>query len=384
MSKYKKIIYFWLVSIFISILFHVIIYFTYVKKVYDDNIIVGDIARMSYSVDLVDKKRSVINFDKKHIDFANYNGQKVELITIGDSFSQGCGLDNYYQDNIVKNYNNDVLNIQMLKNTANYIETIALLNNSGELDKMGVKYVLIESVQRRALERFATNIDFSKIDSSDFSKVVNENLKNNSAKVVENRAKNKINIEENLNYIDDVKKLFSSSTTIKPINNLNLNAFIYNLRFELKGYGKITPHVYREKLSKELFSTDIGNNLLFYDEDIIYLKLESIENIKLMNDNLNKLAKILSEKNIKLIFMPAVDKYNLYRDYIISNEYKESIFFEELEKLQKDYIFINTKSILKQKLNTGEKDLYYVDDTHWSFKASDTVINDKSFRKIFE
>lgn len=82
--------------------------------------------------------------------------------------------------------------------------------------------------------------------------------------------------------------------------------------------------------------------------------------------------------------MPAVDKYNLYRDYIISNEYKESIFFEELEKLQKDYIFINTKSILKQKLNAGEKDLYYVDDTHWSFKASDTVINDKSFRKIFE
>ena len=152
----------------------------------------------------------------------------------------------------------------------------------------------------------------------------------------------------------------------------------------MKGYGKITPHVYREKLSKELFSTDIGNNLLFYDEDIIYLKLESIENIELMNDNLNKLAKILSEKNIKLIFMPAVDKYNLYRDYIISNEYKESIFFEELEKLQKDYIFINTKSILKQKLNAGEKDLYYVDDTHWSFKASDTVINDKSFRKIFE
>ena len=36
--------------------------------------------------------------------------------------------------------------------------------------------------------------------------------------------------------------------------------------------------------------------------------------------------------------MPAVDKYNLYSPYIISNSYAKSMFFEYLDTLQKDYI----------------------------------------------
>ena len=52
--------------------------------------------------------------------------------------------------------------------------------------------------------------------------------------------------------------------------------------------------------------------------------------------------------------------------------------------LQKDYIFINSKKILSEYLEKDEKDIFYVDDTHWSYKASNILINNESFKKIFD
>lgn len=82
--------------------------------------------------------------------------------------------------------------------------------------------------------------------------------------------------------------------------------------------------------------------------------------------------------------MPAVDKYNLYSPYIVSNKYPQSIFFEYLETLPKNYVFINTKKILLEELKKGEKDIFYADDTHWSYKANDIIINDIEFKKILD
>ena len=45
----------------------------------------------------------------------------------------------------------------MSKDSKSYIETIYGLLNSGKLEEKKVKYILIESVQRRSLERFSVN-----------------------------------------------------------------------------------------------------------------------------------------------------------------------------------------------------------------------------------
>ena len=37
-----------------------------------------------------------------------------------------------------------------------------------------------------------------------------------------------------------------------------------------------------------------------------------------------------------------------------------------------------------EKLRKDEKDIFYVDDTHWSYKASNILINNESFKKIFD
>lgn len=367
MNKYKKIVYIWISSILLLAVFHVGTYYLLTSKVYpsSNDRVIGDLARISYMQDIVSERSlNETNLAKHHIKFTDYTGQKIDLLTIGDSFSNGMGfgLNRYYQDYLSTIYDLKVLNInaQKIGNSSNYIEIIALLANSGFLEQMGVKYVVIESVQREALVRFAKNdIDFS--------------LKsNNSLENVFQGAKKTYKSEE----------VHNERPTI--INNLNLNALIYNLSYYIRGYGKINSSVYIEELNKELFSAKAKSELVFFHEDFKKLSLETEENIKLLNDNLNSLADILKVKNIKLIFMPAVDKYNLYKPYIISSQYSESIFFEYIRTLPKDYIFIDTKKILSELLSNDVKDVFYSDDTHWSYIASEAIIRNKVFSHLFE
>ena len=71
--------------------------------------------------------------------------------------------------------------------------------------------------------------------------------------------------------------------------------------------------------------------------------------------------------------MPSVDKYNLYSKYIRNNNYPKSTFFERLRPLKKDYKFIDTKIILENMLENNITDVYYSDDSHWSYKASKEI-----------
>jgi hypothetical protein len=126
-------------------------------------------------------------------------------------------------------------------------------------------------------------------------------------------------------------------------------------------------------------------DLLFHIDEIKSLKRNSKENIELVNANLNRLADFLNRKNIKLIFLIAPDKYDVYSDFLVEeNKYGNNRLFEELKKLPKNYVFIDTKSILQQAVKHGDKDIYYADDTHWSYKASELIIKSIEFQSIFK
>ena len=74
--------------------------------------------------------------------------------------------------------------------------------------------------------------------------------------------------------------------------------------------------------------------------------------------------------------MICADKYDLYYPYLSAkNEYTENPFFEEFEKCPKSYMFVNTKKILQSLLEAGEKDVYWMDDTHWSWKGQQRVVD---------
>ncbi len=310
---------------------------------------------MSYCVNSLYPRHNLFDLPKQHISMDKWQKNQVDILTIGDSFSNGGGNGKnvYYQDYIASINNLEVLNIQQLPNTLNYMETIVALNNSGVLDKMNLKYIIIESVEREAINRFNAEIDFN-INIS--SKYIYEFFK-----------------ESTHNFHGE-----PANKTDSFITNLNINALKYNILYNFKEDAHSSQCII-QPINKVMFSAKNNKTLLSYRDDHRNIRFTSKESILLLNNNLNKLAKILKEKGIILYFMPAVDKYNLYSEYIINNKYPKSNFFEYLRVLPKEYSFIDTKKILSKELQNGVLDLYYSDDTHWSYKASKSIFEKERF-----
>jgi hypothetical protein len=51
-----------------------------------------------------------------------------------------------------------------------------------------------------------------------------------------------------------------------------------------------------------------------------------------------------------------------------------------LREQKRDYVLIDTKKILSKKVDSDELDIYYVDDSHWSYKASDEIFSKIRFK----
>lgn len=358
MNSYKK---YTLISLFIilfSVLFHGVVWYTISKKVLlvDDKIYNGDLGRTSFKVDSIYPRESykikeARTLAKKHLLYKSVGSNPVDVITIGDSFANAAtqGKNPYFQDFIATYNNYTVLNI--LPHFGSFIETIAMLDNSNILDELKPKAIVIESVERFCVSRFSMDVNFSR---------------NMSKKRLKNILKKTRNFYQ------------TKDPYISFINSQNFRAANFNIQRIIKPYGEYKFAILAP-MKKDFFTSKDKNTLLFHKEDIQNIHLSNRKTVELLNDNFNKLARKLKNKGIKLYFMPVVDKYNLYEPYIKENKYPKSNFFELLRELPKEYELINTKAILSKELKKGIKDLYYPDDTHWSFKASEIIFKKVKF-----
>lgn len=93
------------------------------------------------------------------------------------------------------------------------------------------------------------------------------------------------------------------------------------------------------KLNKDLFANkNFANKLLIYPDDIKNVVSYDDERIEKLNNNFNQLSILLAKLDIKLFFMPAVDKYDLYSNYIENNSYQRNYSFDKLRVLDKQYV----------------------------------------------
>jgi len=334
-------------SIFVG--YHFIMWHLFTAKIFkpEDGTSVGDLGRMSYQINLLHNRELKYTLTKKHFYKENFKNQKVDILTIGDSFSNGhaLGENPYYQDFLATELNASVLNIKPYEKY-NSLETLIGLYNNGYLKKLNPKMVIVESVERLIPERFAKIIDF------------------------------KI---KNIKAISQKKLYKPEDFSIKFINTANYKLPYYTLKYNFNNNAQ--KYVYKFDLNKKLFSKSNANEILIFRDDITNLEKFTLENIKKVNENLNRTATLLKTLNIKLYFMPAPDKYDLYYDFIKDNKYPKNNFFELIRPMEKQYYFIDTKKILLPLLKQGEKDLYWVDDTHWSQKASEAISKDIIFTK---
>jgi hypothetical protein len=328
------------------VLLHLILWNIYTKQFYNlpNNQITGDLSRMSYDIQsrIIRKKNtiqffSLITWDKKPID----------LLTIGDSFSNGAG-GHYYQNYLVEKKGLRVLNIQALSSVNNYIETIIALYHSGLLKKIQPKSILIEVVQRNSIEFLSSSININKtINLSDLT--------------------------QNQQYQHD------RIPPIVFINPLNYNALLYNLLYQFNDKAYLSS-VYKMSLNTHFFSNQKKQPLLFFANDIHNIKKTTPQSITQLNNNLNTLNELLTTHNIRLYFMPIINKYELYAPYIKNNPYPSDHFFNLLTHAEKHYYFINTQHLLREALKQGTKDIFWADDTHWTKKAIKTVFSNINFQ----
>jgi len=346
MLSSKKFVKYFMIVLGTYLSYNLIVWNLFMSQIFTpkDGTSVGDLGRMSYQVDMLHNRELKYTLPKSHLYKDNYKNQKIDIITIGDSFSRGGGLgeNTYYQDFLASEFDANVLNLMPSGYTA--LETVIGLYNNGYLAKTKPKMVIVESVEREIPRRYARKLDF--------------NLKNVVAVPQEKTKK--------LKYY-----------SVNMINTANFKfpwyTFLYNFKDNASG------KVYKIKLNKSLFSIGDGKKILMYKDDFDYMPHFTKEAIEQVNSNFNKVAKMLKTLNIKLVFLPATDKYDLYSDFIKDNKYPKNPFFDLIRPLKKDYIFVDTKKILLPLLEKGVKDVYWIDDSHWTQKASYAVTHDKIF-----
>jgi len=357
MHTYKKF------SISIAILLGCFfIYNLVVWKLFTENLLTdnlsdgGDLVRMGYIHGLKLQRRISYDLPRRHTELEEYTGEKVDLVTIGDSFSNGGGRgrNSYYQDYIAFNNDFTVLNIEP-PSEMDFITLAACYLNNGFLEKTGTRYLLISSAERKCLDRFSTPLDFNK---------------NLSMEQLAKLKKKYGGVRQN----ETAETSGGQRKHVDMINEGNFKFPLYTLYYLFSDHAFFSK-TYKKKLTVPLFSVSDGKTLLLYRDDLSRLGQSRHDSLIKMNDNLNAFADILAAKGIKLYFMPCVDKYNLYREFIIGSNSLQNAFFEQLRPLPKKYTLIDTKELLLPEVRNGVKDVFYADDTHWNWKAS---------KKIFE
>jgi len=353
----KRYITLLLIVIGIFLFYHAVIWHRYTSKLLDiqkPNHI-GDLARIGYQLSSIHSRIQSETLPKKHLEFSQWKGENIDILTIGDSFSNGGGggENPYYQDFIASDCNLTVMNINPSLFGENYLKATAALLSSGLLEKINPKAVLIESVERYTLGRFSKPIQWDQ----NFSQ---EQLFNDLKKGQWGDGK-------------------PPKEDISFISIANYKLPLYNLYYQFTPNAFGYSNTYKLSLSKPMFTVKAASTLLIFEHDITSLGGVTREGVTSMNDNFNHLASLLASKNIQLIYMIAVDKYDLYEPYIARNPYGENPLFDLLRPMKKNYIFIDTKAILSQHIDKGEKNIFYSDDTHWSNKASEKIANDPIF-----
>ena len=326
-----------------------LIWFSWTKEITDPRRNAGDLLRIGYILGHVSKHQNVDELPKHHINTNQYNRQQVDMVTVGDSFSNGGG-GSHYQDYIASFQGLTVLNVpaDVFLDGSDPLSTVSKLINSGYLDIIKPKYLLLESVERLSVQRLT---NYFSLQPTTTIEEIERSF--HTSRPEEKLAKN---INSNVTFI----------------NNGNWKFIVNNIQYLFieKASGS---KVIISKLNRRFFSDGQGDNLIFHDEDIKTCKLTTPDSIAETNRNLNRLGAVLKSKGITLVFMPVVNKLNLYEPYLRQHRYPKSDFFEQLRKLPKDYLFIDTKEILVRTLENNELDIFHQDDSHWTWKASKAI-----------
>src|SRR5574344_748746 len=180
----KKFVYITLIIIILFLSFHYFILNLFTYKILDPKpFTIVDLSRISYQLNSIHNRIDEVNLTKTHITYKDFNyNNKIDIITIGDSFSNGAagGKNPYYQDYLSTIYNINVLNISNLDSNYTFIETINSLIDNGWIENIKPKIIIIETVGRKFYDHYARNQNWEiKLDDNFEEKLYNQKWRDN-------------------------------------------------------------------------------------------------------------------------------------------------------------------------------------------------------------
>ena len=259
------------------------------------------------------------------------------VITIGDSFSQcgKCGYSQFMADVLECH----VTNIAM-ENDSRPEQLFIQLVANGKIPKHAI--VIVESVERAMLRRLC-----------------NINL-NDTALIISDRNN-------------------------QSISHSNQSAILSEMMVWLRTSVGLKNAVRKFNSKEDLFShKTIHNRLYVYDSewdsegDLRFVRNGMIrQNMAMAYLNLIQLHKFAEANGIRLFYLVAADKYDVYDPFIIEKHKKNPT----LDAIPEEGWIVNSKAILQEKAHEGVKDLYYINDTHWS-PVGAQIIGEEIARRV--
>ena len=264
----------------------------------------------------------------------------VQVLNIGDSFSQ---LGNGGHQNYLCHQGLTVANTKrtMYDSPLQYAYNIM---DMGIIDSTNAQILIVEAAERD-FEKYIKAFDIGKIDMAEESSPTNTS--NNGAK--------------------------TSNWSIAGDRDPNIWSLSRARDWLMYKTGRSKP-IYTAQLNDDLFSSEEPRQLYFYCFDIINGVSFNKNSEEKLVQVFNTLRDKAQEKGMTFILMIAVDKYDLYQTYIVDNPYPAKTVNEDIERiLGKNANLFMTKECLLPLIEKEEKDVFRYTDTHWSYKASETI-----------
>ena len=255
------------------------------------------------------------------------------IITIGDSFSNdGIYCYNFF---LARELNKDISNIVCDLSPE---QTFVRLVNQKMIPRGAI--VIIESVERNMIERLT-----------------------------------KLNLEDSIAF---KPKYSSDKQTMGPLDE--------TFMWVRKSLGIKNP-VLKFHIDRELFShASMHKELFVYDSrwdddgDLRYAEDQHLEDdIRRTWNNIYELYSFALENSIRLVYLIPADKYDVYELFILETHIENPT----LATCPNEPWIVNTKPLLQSHVLDGVKDVYWLNDTHWS-PIGAQIVGEELSRRIIE
>lgn len=180
---------------------------------------------------------------------------------------------------------------------------------------------------------------------------------------------NESNPFESYQDLPEREVLYSEETPHKPF----LNLYFSWIRLSI---GYQNP-VRRFSLAMDCFTHKWFSHTLYIynskkarDGDLLWEGI-SVDKKKRAANNIKKMIDYSEKKGINLIILIACDKYDAYEPWIKNNHPKNPT----LDNLPTDRRVFNSRECLRNAIGKGIKDVYKLNNTHWSVVGADIIGN---------